>query len=213
MNNWTSRIRSVIGLGVAVAFATALLASTAAAAGYEVQSVTSWKQNAAPMGWSASLNRVMYNSRGADGMFDAYSANPDASAAQCVTCALPSFPEVGAATQRGVSDVSPDGNYMLLEVERADHVGQVGDTIAEPGKGAYNDVWLATTDGYAGVAAHGHQRTGPAGDRNDVGPVRPNRAPPRVGGDVLRRRSSTSATGGSRWRTSSGPTASRASRT
>jgi hypothetical protein len=112
-----------------------------------VASVTAWKQNAAPMGWSASLNRVIYNSRGGDGMFDAYSAAPDGSDPQCLTCAIPSFPGVGAATNRGVSDVSPDGRHMLLEVESGEHSGQVGSAISEPGKGAYNDVWLATTDG------------------------------------------------------------------
>ncbi|HUO71560.1 MAG TPA: hypothetical protein VMU39_12340, partial [Solirubrobacteraceae bacterium] len=122
MKNWTTGIRRIGGLWIALIAAGGLAASSAAASAYQVQSLVPWKQNAAPMGWSASLNRVIYNSRGADGMFDAYSANPDGSGAQCLTCSIPRFPIVGAATQRGVSDVSSDGNDMLLEVERGDHV-------------------------------------------------------------------------------------------
>jgi len=124
-------------------------AASARADSYTVQSVTPWKQNAAPVGWSASLDRVIYNARGADGLFDAYSATPSGSDPRCLTCAIPSFPKLGAATQRGASDVSPDGNYMLLEVERGDHSGPIGVNFAAPGRGAYNDVWLARADGSA----------------------------------------------------------------
>jgi hypothetical protein len=124
-----------------------MLVSTAAAVQYHIQSVTAWRKNAAPMGWSASLNRIIYNSRGTDGMFDAYSANPDGTNPRCLTCAIPIFPGVGAATNRGASDVSPDGRYMLLEVEGGAHSGHIGMSISQPGKGTYNNVWLATTDG------------------------------------------------------------------
>ncbi len=103
--------------------------------------------DAAPAGWSVSSNRVIYNSMGANGMFNAYSANPDASDPRCLTCAQPSFPKVGAATNRGASDVSPDGRYVLVTVERADHPGQIGAVWTQPGKGGANDLWLYTTDG------------------------------------------------------------------
>lgn len=122
-------------------------AAPAGAADYTTASVTDWKANAAPQGWSKSLNRVFYNSRGADGMFDAFSARPDGTNEQCITCAVPSLGTVGAGTHRGVSDVSPDGKWLLLDVERASHFGKVGASEAEPGKGAYSDVWLGSADG------------------------------------------------------------------
>jgi hypothetical protein len=141
---WT-RAAAVVRLAVA-AFA-AVGAASARATDYAVAGVTTWKTNAAPRGWSASLDRIFYDAKGADGMFDAYSANPDGSDPRCITCTIPSFPTVGTATQRGVQDVSPDGNLILLEVERGEHSGQVGASIAEPGKGTYNDIWLARADG------------------------------------------------------------------
>ncbi len=147
-------VRRVWRAHVPTALLIALLASTAvftapaaAAARYSVQNVVPWMQNAAPVGWSVSLNRVIFNSMGADGMFNAYSANPDASDQRCLTCASPSFPKVGTATNRGASDVSPDGRYMLVTVERADHPGQIGAMWTQPGKGGSNDLWLYTTDG------------------------------------------------------------------
>jgi hypothetical protein len=115
--------------------------------GSTVQSITPWKQDAAPVAWDGALERVVYNSLGTDGMFDAYSANPDGSDPQCLTCTLPSFSGVGTATNRGAFDVSPDGRYMLVTVERGDHLGGIGAPWTQPGKGGANDVWLYTTDG------------------------------------------------------------------
>jgi hypothetical protein len=115
---------------------------------------------------------VIYNARGVDGLFDAYSANSDGSDPRCLTCAVPSLPGVGAATQRGASDASPDGNYMLLDVERGSHIGTVGATEAERGQGAYKDVWLARTDGteawpLTDITAPGQQAIGTIWPRFD----------------------------------------------
>src|SRR5579871_3401288 len=98
---------------------------TAATAAVAVQSVSLWKQNATPVAWTANPNLVYYNAVGPDGMYEGYSANPDGSSATCLTCDAPAFAGVGAATQRGVSDVSTDGRYMLLEVESPHHLGQI----------------------------------------------------------------------------------------
>src|ERR1700709_2773518 len=95
-------------LGVLLCAATAC-ASTAHATVPVVQSTSVWKQNAAPVGWSTSLNRVVYNAKGSDGMFDAFSANPDGSGSLCLTCTAPTFPNVAASTNRVASDVAPDG--------------------------------------------------------------------------------------------------------
>lgn len=115
--------------------------------GNTVQSITAWKQNAAVVGWSAATGRVIYNSIGSDGMFDAYSSNPDGSDPECLTCTIPSFAGVGTSTNRGASDVSPDGRYMLVTVENGTHLGSIGASWTQPGKGGANNVWLYTTDG------------------------------------------------------------------
>ena len=144
-----SLVRRILPLLAVLLCVAAASASAARAAAPVVQSTSAWKSNAEPMGWSSSLNRVIYNSMGSDGMFDAYSANPDGSDPQCLTCTTPTFPGVGANTNRGASDVSPDGKYMLVEVESAPHAGQVGGTWTQPGKGGDNDIWLERTDGSA----------------------------------------------------------------
>lgn len=143
-----SRLRPGVVLGLCFGLIACAMAlpGVASADGYQVQSTTLWMQNAAPVGWTSSPDRVIYNSRGADGMIDAYSANPDGTDARCLTCGIPAFPGVGSATNRGASDVSPDGRYMLLTVENPDG-SQTGASYTEPGKGYDNDVWLATTDG------------------------------------------------------------------
>ena len=131
-----------------IAAATVLLNAAAAhAAGYAVDGVAPWKQNASPVGWSSSLNRVVYNSRGTNGLWNAYSANPDGSDPECLTCALPDYAGVGTGTNRGASDVSPDGEYMLATVEEPVHAGLIGAADTMPGAGADNNVWLYTTDG------------------------------------------------------------------
>jgi hypothetical protein len=118
-----------------------------AQSGFTVDSVTPWKQDAAPIGWSSSLNRVIYNSRGANGLWNAYSANPDGSDPTCLTCSVPDFPLVGTGTNRGAGDVSPNGEYMLVTVEEPVHAGVTGATWTEPGAGGANNVWLYTTNG------------------------------------------------------------------
>jgi PA14 domain len=148
-----SPVRRILPLLAVLLFVVAVFASAARAAAPAptpvVQSTSVWKQNAAPAGWSSSLNRVVYNSMGSDGMFDAYSANPDGSDPLCLTCTSPTFPNVGANTNRGASDVSPDGKYMLVEIEGVPHAGQVGGEGTQPGKGEANNIWLERTDGSA----------------------------------------------------------------
>jgi hypothetical protein len=120
-------------------------ASTAGA--QQVEGVTPWMQNAAPVGWSSSLNRIVYNSYGSNGLFNAYSANPDGSDPTCLTCSLPDFSGVGTGTNRGAADVSPNGQYMLATVEEPIHAGAIGASWTQPGSGGANNVWLYSTNG------------------------------------------------------------------
>ena len=144
MTHRITRLRTVAGAFVAALIVGAGAGAPAADA-YTVQSITPWMQNSYPVAWSANPDRIYYNSAGSNGLWNGYSANPDGSGVQCLTCSVPSFPTAGTATNRGISDVSPNGQYMLVTVERQ-HAG-VGMMNTQPGKGAANDVYLYTTDG------------------------------------------------------------------
>jgi hypothetical protein len=113
----------------------------------QLTTIVPWKQNAAPAAWNPVTHDIIYNGRGSDGLWDAYSARPDGSNVRCITCDIPGFASVKNRTQRGASDVSPDGKYLLLHIEKAAHQGRIGVAEAEPGKGVYSDVWLASADG------------------------------------------------------------------
>jgi hypothetical protein len=122
-----------------------LVGAKTAPAGQSV--ITSWLQNAEPAAWDSANDRIIVNRRGADNLWDAYSILPDGRDEQCITCHLPAFPGVGAATSRGASDVSPNGRYVLLVVEKGSHPGTIGELATDPGKGVFNDIWLETIDG------------------------------------------------------------------
>jgi hypothetical protein len=108
--------------------------------------ITSWLTDAEPVAWAPD-DRIVINRRGADGLWGAYSILPNGHDQICVTCDRPAFAGVGAHTNRGASDLSPDGRYVLLVVEQGAHPGSIGATQTQPGKGVYNDIWLATANG------------------------------------------------------------------
>jgi len=112
---------------------------------------TLWKTNAFPAAWNPVSRRIIFNRRGVDTMFDAYTANEDGSGEVCLTCSLPSYASYGANTHRGAQDVTPDGKYVITFVEKP-HPGTprptpVGAPEAEPGRGLFNDIWLVASDG------------------------------------------------------------------
>jgi len=109
--------------------------------------IQAWLTDAAPAAWDARTDRIIVNRQGPDGLWNAYAVSPAGRDPVCLTCARPSFPGVGTATNRGASDVSPDGRYVLLVVEKGTHPGAIGSVASAPGKGVDNDVWLATADG------------------------------------------------------------------
>jgi hypothetical protein len=112
-------------------------------------SSSTWGSNVEPAAWDRVTDRVIYNRRGADNLWDAYSANADGTDERCVTCALPVLPGAGTATNRGASDISPDGKYLLVSIEKGVHPGTIGDPSTENGRGVYNDLWLVRSDGSA----------------------------------------------------------------
>jgi hypothetical protein len=109
-------------------------------------SITLAGRNMAAIGWSAATNSIVYNRRGSDHLWDAYTANPDGSNQKCLTCNL-DLAGPGTRSQRGAYSVSPDGKYLLATVEGRHNVVPYGMESAEPGKGANNDIWLMSIDG------------------------------------------------------------------
>jgi hypothetical protein len=100
--------------------------------------------NMAAVGWTRD-GLLVYNRRGSDGQWDAYTARPDLSGERCVTCSL-NVPGPGTKGQRGGFSVSPDGKYLLATIE-GKHSGRYGGGESDPGKGVHADVWLISLDG------------------------------------------------------------------
>jgi len=116
--------------------------AASAATAPTVASIVPWRQNAAPTAWVRG--RIYYNQKSAAGLFNGWSARADGSDAVCVTCGVV-YP---SRTQHGISDVAPDGKYALATIERAGHLSiPGGNVLAAPGAGAFNDLWLQTSDG------------------------------------------------------------------
>lgn len=113
-------------------------------------------------GWSKSTDRIVYNRRGSDNLWDAYTANPDGSNEKCLTCSL-NVPGPGTQSHRGAYSVSPDGNYVLVGVE-GKHGGEpYGWQTAGPGAGTYNDIWLMRIDGSAAWQLTNYAQDGASG--------------------------------------------------
>ena len=110
----------------------------------QAASVQQIASNMAAVGWTSD-GRLVYNRRGSDGQWDAYTARPDLTGERCVTCSL-DVPGPGTKGQRGGSAVSPDGKYLLATIE-GKHSGRYGGGESDPGKGVHADVWLIRLDG------------------------------------------------------------------
>lgn len=107
--------------------------------------------NFAPHGYSAATGEVFGNRRNPSGAYNAYAVRvDDPTKVRSLTASNSLYGTED--THRAVSDVSPDGRYMILTVERPSHFptfspSSAHATEADPGKGSYNEIWLATTDG------------------------------------------------------------------
>lgn len=110
----------------------------------QAASVRQIAKNMSAASWTPD-GRLIYNRRGSDGQWDAYSARPDLSDERCLTCSL-NVPGPGTKGQRGGFAVSPDGKYLLATIEGR-HSGRYGDSFSDPGKGLYDDVWLIRLSG------------------------------------------------------------------
>ncbi len=137
----------VVALLLAMSACASSEPSLVATATHGRSTIVGFMQNAEPAGWDRASDRIIINRRGANHIWNAYSVLPNKTGLTCITCTRPSFPGVGTATQRGASDVSPHGGYVLLTIEKGSHPGNVGSASSDPGRGVYSDIWLSTLKG------------------------------------------------------------------
>lgn len=102
----------------------------------KVNSVQEWDYPAAPMAWVG--DNIFYHFKNAKGLFRSYSGNYKTMATKLIYNAA--YP---ATTNQGIGDVTPDGKFALMTIERSNHWPLAdGTSTAFPGSGTYNDLWL-----------------------------------------------------------------------
>lgn len=95
--------------------------------------------------WSKDGVWIAFDKQGADGYSDVYLSKPDGSSERCLTCNNPKLPK-----HNGNPAFSPDGNYIVFQAQTAQPKslgGKVSDSLAAPGRGVYNNLWVTTSSG------------------------------------------------------------------
>ena len=94
--------------------------------------------------WSPNGDLLVFGRRDDQGIYQLYTAHPDGSAETCISCA-----EVAGGPTRdrhkGFAAWHPSGRYIVAQVEMARHVPLK--RLTEPGRGAWNNLWVVTPDG------------------------------------------------------------------
>ncbi len=91
--------------------------------------------------WSASRG-LAYDRRGEDGCYDVWTARPDGAAQACLTCSMAVFPGHNV----GQPAWSPDGRFLVVQVESGGHTRNHCSTATHPGAGVWNDLWVIHMD-------------------------------------------------------------------
>lgn len=110
----------------------------------KVESAVSFAGAVAPSAWAAGTNRIYYNKRRQeDGLFDGWSCLPNGGNEKNHTN-IAAYP---TTTHAGISDVTKDGRYALVTVERSGwwltgKYAPDGSPEHAPGRGGYNDIWI-----------------------------------------------------------------------
>ncbi len=92
--------------------------------------------------WSRVLNLVAYDRVSSDGYYDVHVMNPDGSNDQCLTCGQAALP----SGHKGDPDFDFSGKWIIFQVEKAG-TSSLFDTLASPGSGLFNDVWMMDVGG------------------------------------------------------------------
>jgi uncharacterized protein (TIGR03437 family) len=92
--------------------------------------------------WSKVLNLVAYDRVSSDGYYDVHVMNPDGSNDQCLTCGQAALPP----GHKGDPDFDFSGKWIIFQAEKPG-TSTVFDTLASPGSGLFNDVWMMDVAG------------------------------------------------------------------
>ncbi|MEA3337607.1 MAG: hypothetical protein U9R25_17055 [Chloroflexota bacterium] len=95
--------------------------------------------------WSQNDDNLILMSRyDENGITQVYTIKTDGTDEICLTCQqVPGGPAVGL--HKGVAHWHPSGDYIVLQVEMAEH--EVDRDLAQPGSGRANNIWAMTADG------------------------------------------------------------------
>ena len=91
--------------------------------------------------WSAANNQIVFDAPGADGYSDVYVMKDNGSGKRCITCNKEELP----GKHMGNPAWHSSGKYIVFMAEKLRHSGS--SELAKPGRGAYNDLWLADAEG------------------------------------------------------------------
>ena len=91
--------------------------------------------------WSSANGLIVFDSPGVDNYSDVYVMKSDGSGKRCVTCDKLKLP----GKHMGNPAWHPSGKYIVFMAEKLRHSGS--SELAKPGRGAYNDLWLADAEG------------------------------------------------------------------
>lgn len=96
--------------------------------------------------WSADGTQLVFDRRDGSGIYQLYTINPDGSGEVCISDpAVVGGPTVGK--HKGWPAFHPNGTHLVCQAEMATHPPSGDPDITEPGRGAWNNIWVAKVDG------------------------------------------------------------------
>lgn len=94
------------------------------------------------MAWSRVLNLVAYDRLSDNGYYDIHTMNPDGSNDICLTCGRAELPP----GHKGDPEFDYSGKWIIFQAEKPG-TATIFDTLASPGSGLFNDVWIMDVAG------------------------------------------------------------------